>query len=118
MEHEHDHDHAPEGHGYDIPPREPMKALTAFLVVCMPDGTKMAMSDVNTPLELERESTLNDMFEGAAQVQRDVTLMQMTNHVVSQTINGLMMAMAQQAQSMKDAKIAQKLASKGIHVPR
>lgn len=112
--------YAPNGQepSYDMPaPKEPIKAATAFLIVCMPDGVKAAYSDVNTPLELEREATLNDMFEGACQVQRDVTIMQMTNHVVSNTINGMMMAMAQQAEMARNQKIATKLASKGIHLP-
>jgi hypothetical protein len=107
---ENEHDHAGHDHAeakYDIPqPREPLKALTAFLIVCMPDGIKAAYSDVNTPLELEREATLNDMFEGAAQVQRDVTIMQMTNNVVNNTVNGLMMAMQQQMLAAQDRQIA------------
>lgn len=103
---------------YDMPaPREPLKATTAFLVVVMPDGVAAAYSDVNTPLELERESTLNDMYSGAAQVQRDVTIMTMTNQVVSNTINGMMMAMAQQAEMARNQKIVSKLQAKGIHVP-
>lgn len=104
MENEHDgHDHGQ----YDIPqPKEPIKAATAFLIVCMPDGIKAAYSDVNTPLELEREATLNDMFEGACQVQRDVTIMQMTNHVVSNTVNGLMMAMQQQMMAAQNQQLA------------
>jgi hypothetical protein len=123
-----DHEHSPEENGqeplgnvadgYDLPaPPEALKAATAFLIVVLPDGTAAAYSDVNMPLDLERESTLNDMYSAAAQVQRDVMIMTMTNQVVNNTINGLMMAMAQQAEMAKNAKIAAKLQAKGIHLP-
>jgi len=121
---DHPHGEHPEENGqaaepsYDMPaPPEPLKAATAFLVVVLPDGMAAAYADVNMPLDLEREATLNDMFSAAAQVQRDVTIMTMTNQVVNNTINGLMMAMAQQAEMVRNQKIASKLASKGIHIP-
>lgn len=121
-EHEYDmpaeHEHAENGE-YSIPPPPPAThAVTAFLIVCHPDGTKVAFSDVNLPLELEREATLNDMYDGCGQVRRDIEIMQVTGQVVNNTINGMMMAMAQQMEAAKNAKIAEKLASKGIHVPR
>ena len=103
---------------YDMPaPPEPLEAPTAFLIVCFPNGTAAAYSDVNMPLKLEREATLNDMYSAAAQVQRDVMIMTITGQVVNNTVNGLMMAMAQQMEAAKNAKIAAKLASKGIHLP-
>lgn len=116
MENEHQH---PEN-GYDITPAEApeaVKATTAFLVVCYPDGRKTAVSDVNLNLELEREATLNDMYDGAGQVQRDIMLMLESNTIASQTVNGMMQAMAQQAEMMRQMKIEQKLAEKGIRVP-
>lgn len=113
----HDHDGVPHEHpqgnvadGYDIPPPpEVQEAVTAFLVVCMPDGTKAAFSDVDKPLKLERPATLNDMFEGAAQVQRDVQIMMMTSQVVNNTINGMMMAMQQQMEAMANQKLANQI---------
>jgi hypothetical protein len=115
MDHDHEVDPDPQvdpelgkvADGYDLPPPpDVVEATTAFLVICLPDGTKAAFSDVNTPLKLEREATLNDMFEGAAQVQRDVTIMQMTGQVVNNTVNGLMMAMQQQMQAAQNAQLA------------
>jgi hypothetical protein len=102
---------------YDIQPQEAVHAKTAFLVVQMPDGSFVAHSDVNTPVILEHEATLNDMYCGAAQVQRDVTIMQTNQHITTNVVNGLMMAMQQQMEAAQAAKIANKLAQKGIHVP-
>lgn len=104
--------------GYDIPPApEPTKALTAFLIVVGEEGQALAYSDVNMPLKLQREPSLNEMYAACAQVMKDVQILQLAPHVASQTINGMLQAMAQQAQMVADAKIKAKLREKGLRVP-
>lgn len=119
MEHDHDHSHEEEvldpeivkeaqayaKGSYDLPPPAPapeaMKAVTAFLVVTKSDGSHVGIADVNTPLELERPATINDMYVGSAQVMRDVEIMQITQNVVQNVINA-QMQMAQQAMAAQE----------------
>jgi hypothetical protein len=107
---ENEHEHAHGDGSYEIPPpAEAMKAVTAFLVVTKADGTHTAFADVNTPLELERAATINDMYVGAAQVMRDVEIMQITQNVVQNVINA-QMQMAQQAMAaQQDVQLANKI---------
>ena len=98
------------GSGYEMPqPQEATKATTAFLVVCYSDGRKAAISDVNTLLELEREATLNDMYDGAGQVMRDIEIMMTTNHVVQNMVNAQMQIAAQAKQMAENEAVVQKL---------
>lgn len=89
----------------------PIEAATAFLVVVMPDGVAVAYSDVNTSLNLQREAHLNDMYAGAAQVMRDVTIMQMTQTVVQNTVAGLMQVMQAQMEAVQNQQIAKQVLS-------
>lgn len=114
MEHEHDHDHGEEpSPGYQLPdppePEEAVEAVTAFLVVQMKDGSSVAFTDVNKPVKLERGATLNDLYAGACQVQRDVTTMMRSAHLT----NSVMMAMAQQMQAAQDHMLAQQVMGNG-----
>ncbi|HET7110186.1 MAG TPA: hypothetical protein VFI41_04900 [Gemmatimonadales bacterium] len=98
--------------------KEPIKAITAYLVVQMPDGSYVAFTDANTPLELEREATLHDIHAGACQTQRDVMIMHMTQNVVQNTVAAMMQAMAAQMQAVQDqALVKQVMASPAGGVP-
>lgn len=96
---------------------EPLVATTAFLVVCLPDGTKTAYSDVNIPIVLEREVTLNDMYDGCGQVMRDIQTMQLTSQITNSTINGVVMALDHKTKQAEAQQLADKLRSQGIHLP-
>lgn len=116
MENTEDHIHevpAPEGKvadGYDIPvPPEPLKGTTAFLVVISADGTAAAYADVNMPVVLEREPTLNEMYTGAAQVMKDVQIMQLTQNVVQNVVGGMMQVAQQQMQAVQNQQLAAKV---------
>lgn len=96
--------------GYDIPtPPEPQKALTGFLVLIDANGTAVAYSDINTPVILDREPTLNEMYAGSAQVMKDVHTMQLTNHVVGNVVQAMMQVAQQQMQAAQDQQLASQL---------
>lgn len=110
MEHPHEHGELDPNGKYDIPvPAEPLRATTAFLVVIHPDGTAAAYSDVNMPVVLEREPTLNEMYAGSAQVMKDVQTMQMTQNVVQQVVNAMMQVAQQQMMAAQNQQIANKV---------
>lgn len=112
---EHEHEES----SYDIPPAaEAAECVTAFLVIQQLDGSFIAMSDINAAVRLQREPTLNDMYLGGAQVQRDANMLMTSARISADTVNGMLQAMAAQMEAAQNAKIAAKLASKGIHVPR
>jgi hypothetical protein len=102
---DHAHDEA------DVAPN----AITAFLVVVGPDGGAFATSELTKITEVlpQREATVQDMRRACQDVVFDVNAMQTAQQTVA--------VMQQQAQAMADqarnAKIAAKLQSKGIHVP-
>lgn len=90
-------------------------AITAFLVVVTPDGAAFATSELHKIAEIltQREATVVDMRRACQEVVFDVNAMQTAQQTV-----GLMQQQAQaMAEESRNAKIAQKLATKGIHVP-
>lgn len=90
-------------------------ALTAFLVVVTPDGSAFATSELHKIAEIlpSREATVVDMRRACQEVVFDVNAMQTAQQTV-----GLMQQQAQlMAEEARGQKIAQKLATKGIHVP-
>lgn len=121
-------DLAEEESGYDITPaadpdeEQPApeedvapNAITAFLVITAPDGSSYATSDIGKIKEVlpSREATIADMRRACQEVVHDVNAMQTAQQTV-----GFMQQQAQaMAEEQRNAKIAAKLASKGIHVP-
>lgn len=90
-------------------------ALTAFLVIVGPDGAAFATSELAKIGEIlpARDATVADMRRACQEVVHDVNAMQ-----ISQQTVGLMQQSAQQmAEEARNAKIAQKLQSRNIHVP-
>lgn len=105
-----DPDEEPEDEG-DVAPT----CSTAFLVIIGEGGAAFATSDLAKIGEIlpAREATVVDMRRACQEVVHDVNAMQ----VAQQTV-GLMHQSAQEmAEQQRNAKIAAKLQSKGIHVP-
>lgn len=93
----------------------PPNAVCAFLVVVTPDGAAFATSELTKIAEIlpQREATVVDMRRACQEVVYDVNAMQTAQQTV-----GLMQQQAQlMAEEQRSAKIAAKLATKGIHVP-
>lgn len=109
-----------EAHGYDIPPPpspDARKALTAFLVVVEADGSTWATNDVNLDVVLERPPTPGDMYRGCAEIMKDIAMAETSQRTV-QLLAAVFPQMAAQAEEQKrQAKVAQRLIEKGIHVP-
>lgn len=104
----------PDEAGEDEPDAEP-NALCAFLVVVTPDGSAFATSELGKITEIlpQRDATVVDMRRACQEVVHDVNAMQTAQQTV-----GLMQQQAQlMAEEARSQKIAQKLATKGIHVP-
>jgi len=105
------HAHPPVENGqYDIPaPGEPMDCEVAFLVIIRPDGTATGIGDINTPVRPQRQATLNDMYGAAAQVMKDVAIMQGAQMTANAVLQGQMQIAAQAQQAMQDQKLAQQI---------
>ena len=113
--------------GYDIPleeieegaeeqqPDPEPNAEYVFLVVVTPDGGAFATSEVSKIAEIlpRREATVQDMRRACQEVVHDVNAMQ----TAQQTVGLMQQQAAAMAEQARSQKIAQKLASKGIHVP-
>lgn len=105
-----------EAPGYEIPPvpaQETRRALTAFLVVVEHDGIAWATNDCNLDVVCDRQATLKDMYPACASVMKDIQVTETTER----TVQTMMHMTAQMAEAQRQEKIAQKLMSKGIHVP-
>ena len=91
-------------------------AIVAFLVIVQSDGTAFATGELAKLGEIlpSREANIVDMRNACQQVVHDVNAMQTAQQTV-----GLMQQQAQaMAEETRNAKIAAKLQSKGIQLPR
>lgn len=108
--------HDPDDHTHDEDEDEAPNVITAFLVIVQPDGSAFATSEIAKIGEVTpaREATVVDMRRACQEVVHDVNAMQTAQQTV-----GLMQQSAQQmAEEQRNAKIAAKLQSKGIQLPR
>lgn len=96
----------------DDEPAEP-DAATAFIVILQADGSAQISLDLTVPLTVEREATLLDVRRAC-----DELLFNLRNQAAAENTVMLMHQTSQQlAEQARVAKLQQKLASKGIHVP-
>lgn len=88
-------------------------AATAFIVILQADGSAQISLDLTVPLTVEREATLLDVRRAC-----DELLFNLRNQAAAENTVMLMHQTSQQlAEQQRVAKLQQKLASKGIHVP-
>ena len=105
-----------EAPGYEMPAPpsgEARRCRTAFLVIVEQDGLSWATNDVNLDVIPERQASFHEMYGSCSQVMRDIEI----SMQAERTVGMMMQATAQIAEAQRQDKIAQKLMSKGIHVP-
>jgi hypothetical protein len=112
---------------YDIPaPRTPEEAeraaqahpcLAAFLIVMEPNGHAWASNNIDLVLDPSRPADLGDMYRSCAEVMKDVQTTESAERTVQLLAQVWPQISAQQAENERQAKIAQRLMQKGIHVP-
>lgn len=108
--------HDPDDHTHDEEEEEAPNVITAFLVIVQPDGSAFATSEIAKIGEITpaREATVVDMRRACQEVVHDVNAMQ----TAQQTVGLMQQSAAQMAEEQRNAKIAAKLQSKGIQLPR
>lgn len=96
---------------------EARRCLAAFLVVIEEDGAAWATNNIDLVLDPKRPPNLGDMWRACAEVQKDITLMESTQRTVQTLAQAWPQIAANQREQERQAKVAQRLMEKGIHVP-